>query len=122
MNNFWQEIKKIKLELLTVLGVILALIIFSSYFMGFSASEIFPASRDRQRFGDLKILENLVSRYVADGNSDMDGPNRRDTCADEARPTIYVSIPSDSGRELPDLPDGWVWGQVGNSEHWTNLL
>lgn len=116
MNNFWQEIKKIKLELLTVLGVVLIIIFFSSYFMGFSASEIFRRSRDSQRLRDLKTLENLVNQYVSDGNSDMDGPNRRDTCIDEARPTIYVSIPLDSNWKLPDLPAGWAWGQVGKAE------
>ena len=108
--------KKIKLELLAALGLILAIIIFSSYFMEFGASEIFPRSRDSRRIGDLKMLANLASRYVADGNADMDGPNRQGTCADEEQPTVYVSVPSDSGRELPDLPDGWKWGRVSGAE------
>ncbi len=104
------------MELLTALGLILALLIFSSYFMGFGASEIFPRSRDSRRVGDLKLLENLIGRYLADGNSDMDGPNRRGTCVDEESPTVYVSIPSDSGWKLPDLPDGWRWEQVPETE------
>lgn len=116
MNILWQEIKKVKLELLVALGFILAIIIISSYFIGFGASEVFSRSRDSQRIANLKMLKNLISWYVASGNSDMDGPKRRGTCVDEERPTVYVSIPSDSGQELPDLPDGWTWAQVNSVE------
>lgn len=65
---------------------------------------------------DLKIIENLVIKYLEDGNIDLDGPNRQGTCVDEENPTIYVSIPSDAGWQLPNLPSGWFWGQVTKME------
>ncbi|MDP1629589.1 MAG: SUMF1/EgtB/PvdO family nonheme iron enzyme [bacterium] len=110
------EIKKMKWQILTVLAVLLFILVFSSYFMGFSASDIFRKSRDSRRIFDLKLLENIIGRYLADGNFDLDGLGRQDTCVGERQPTIYVSVPYDAGWKLPDLPAGWSWGQVSKAE------
>jgi len=99
------------LELIIVIAILAILAVIIT--LALNPAELLARSRDSQRLSDLDVLETALGLYAAETNtSDPDGPSFTNSCAYEADPRLFVSVPSDNGEVNPSDPQawaGWTW-------------
>lgn len=95
-------------ELLITITIIATLVVIVVIIV--NPGEIFKRTRDTRRIADLATPQDAFLTYLIHSPiADMDGSNLV-TCADEASPSAYVSIPKSVAMHAP--PPGWAWKQV----------
>jgi type II secretory pathway pseudopilin PulG len=85
------------IELLIVLALIPVVIGIISGVI--KVQDYFKKTRDLQRLQDLNLLNSALNFYFQNATSvDPDGPNLENRGADEATPTIFVSVPQETDK------------------------
>ncbi|KKW45452.1 MAG: Coagulation factor 5/8 type domain protein, partial [Parcubacteria group bacterium GW2011_GWB1_56_8] len=91
------------IEILIAVGMIAALATVVVVIL--NPAELAAQARDARRLTETSGLKQAITLISP---KDWDGPNYQDSCAGEATPRIFVSVPSDNGEIPPALPPGWT--------------
>jgi len=91
------------IEILIVIGVLVA--ITTAVIVILNPAELIARARDARRLTETNALKQAITLAAP---TDWDGPNYQNSCAGEATPRIFVSVPSDNGETPPAPPPGWT--------------